>query len=189
MEHVAVTGLGIVSPIGSTTQSFWRHLLEGRRAIAPMDGDERLSGNAFWAAVGDDFLEASALPRGALRNTDRFTQYAMVATHEALAHAVHRSAERFNRSDPRQHDGRLSVRRRIADAFSRSAAQRYPETHGAGHSKHGERAHRDALGSARAAARDQHGLRVVARRDRACRRNDRARRDRGGYRRRKPRRC
>lgn len=88
MEHVAVTGLGIVSPIGSTTQSFWRHLLEGRRAIAPIDGDERLSGNAFWAAVGDDFLEASALPRGALRNTDRFTQYAMVATHEAFEQAA-----------------------------------------------------------------------------------------------------
>jgi 3-oxoacyl-[acyl-carrier-protein] synthase II len=87
MEHVAVTGMGVVSPIGSTTQSFWRHLLEGRRAIAPMPDGARLSGNALWAAVCDDFLDGSSLPRSALRNTDRFTQYAMVATAEALGQA------------------------------------------------------------------------------------------------------
>jgi 3-oxoacyl-[acyl-carrier-protein] synthase II len=84
MEHVAVTGVGVVSPIGNTTVSFWRGLLEGKRAIAPMNGAARLSGNMLWAAVDDDFLDGSSLPRTALRNTDRFTQYAMVATQEAL---------------------------------------------------------------------------------------------------------
>ncbi|HEY6450548.1 MAG TPA: beta-ketoacyl-[acyl-carrier-protein] synthase family protein [Candidatus Cybelea sp.] len=87
MEHVAVTGVGIVSPIGSTTESFWQHLLEGKRAIAPMPEGSGLSGNTLWAAVGDDFLEQSSLPHSALRNTDRFTQYAMVATQEALTGA------------------------------------------------------------------------------------------------------
>ncbi len=87
MEHVAVTGMGIVSPIGSTTESFWQRLLEGRRAIAPMQGATRLSGNMLWAAVPDDFLERTPLPPSALRNTDRFTQYAMVATQEALDRA------------------------------------------------------------------------------------------------------
>lgn len=87
MEHVAVTGLGIVSPVGSTTASFWRRLLEGRRSIAPMPDGARLSGNRFWAAVDDDFLESSSLPRTALRNTDRFTQFAMVAAQEALEQA------------------------------------------------------------------------------------------------------
>lgn len=87
MEQVAVTGVGVVSPIGSTAESFWRHLLDGKRAIAPMPDGARLSGNGFWAAVADDFLDHSRLPRSALRNTDRFTQYAMVATQEALAAA------------------------------------------------------------------------------------------------------
>jgi 3-oxoacyl-[acyl-carrier-protein] synthase II len=87
MEHVAVTGVGVVSPIGSTVQTFWRHLLEGKRAIAPMPDGERLSGNRLWAAVDDYFLDGCALPRSALRNTDRFTQYAMVATNEALENA------------------------------------------------------------------------------------------------------
>ncbi|MBV9718594.1 MAG: beta-ketoacyl-[acyl-carrier-protein] synthase family protein [Candidatus Eremiobacteraeota bacterium] len=84
MEQVAVTGLGIVSPLGNTTELFWRNLLDGKRAIAPMAADARVSGNTFWAAVGDDFLDESLLPRAALRNTDRFTQYAMAATAEAL---------------------------------------------------------------------------------------------------------
>jgi 3-oxoacyl-[acyl-carrier-protein] synthase II len=88
MEHVAVTGVGIVSPIGSTSETFWRRLLEGRRAIAPMATGENLTGNTLWAAVGDDFLAATSLPHGALRNTDRFTQYAMIATNEALVHAA-----------------------------------------------------------------------------------------------------
>ncbi len=84
MEHVAVTGMGIVSPIGSTTESFWRHLLEGRRAIGPIPHAAALSGNGLWAAVPDSFLSASSLPAGAFRSTDRFTQYALVATAEAL---------------------------------------------------------------------------------------------------------
>jgi 3-oxoacyl-[acyl-carrier-protein] synthase II len=84
MEHVAVTGVGIVSPIGSGTKPFWKHLLEGRRAIAPMPDRSKVSGNGLWAAVADDFLAGSSLPRAALRNTDRFTQYAMVAAHEAI---------------------------------------------------------------------------------------------------------
>jgi 3-oxoacyl-[acyl-carrier-protein] synthase II len=87
MEQVAVTGLGVVSPVGSTAASFWRRLLEGKRAIAPMRDGARLSGNRFWAAVDDGFLGSSSLPGSALRNTDRFTQFAMVAAQEALEQA------------------------------------------------------------------------------------------------------
>ena len=61
---------------------------------------------------------------------------------------------------------------------------RHAEAHGARHTQYGERLDRDALGSARTAARDQHRVRVVARRDRAGLGNDRARRDRRGDRRR-----
>jgi 3-oxoacyl-(acyl-carrier-protein) synthase len=87
MEHVAVTGAGVVTPIGSTIESFWKNLLDGKRAIAPMPERSRVSGNALWAAVPDDFLEHASLPPNVIRNTDRFTQYAMVATGEALRHA------------------------------------------------------------------------------------------------------
>lgn len=88
VEHVAVTGMGIVSPIGATLVRFWQGLIEGRRAIAPIpDAPIKLTGNGLWAAVREDFLEESPLDPGALRNTDRFTQYAVAATAQALAHA------------------------------------------------------------------------------------------------------
>src|SRR5579863_3224773 len=87
VEHVAVSGVGVVSPIGCTVESFWRNLIDGKRAIAPGPVGARVSGNALWAAVSDDFLEHVALPPATLRNTDRFTQYAMAATAEALRHA------------------------------------------------------------------------------------------------------
>lgn len=89
MEHVAVTGMGVVSPIGTGSEPFWQHLLSGSRAIAPMRAAmPKLSGNRFWAAVADDFLEEGSLDATALRNTDRFTQYAMVAAAEAFAQAA-----------------------------------------------------------------------------------------------------
>lgn len=87
MEHVAVTGMGIVTPIGSTTKTFWRRLIEGRRAIAPIESELRLSGNRLWAAVPKDFsLDGTVTPTVA-RNTDRFTQFALAATQEALRQA------------------------------------------------------------------------------------------------------
>ena len=81
-----------------------------------------LTGNAFWAAVGDDFLVGSSFPHSALRNTDRFTQYAMIATERALRAARLDPPSRRHRRHHRQHDGRLSARRRISQsAFSRKA--------------------------------------------------------------------
>lgn len=88
MEHVAVTGMGIVSPIGATTGPFWQGLLDGQRAIAPMAASPlNLTGNGLWAAVGDEFLDATQIDASAFRNTDRFTQYALAAAAQALDQA------------------------------------------------------------------------------------------------------
>lgn len=88
VEHVAVTGMGIVSPIGATVQSFWEGLIGGRRAIAPMsDSPVPLTGNGLWAAVTGDFLADAPVDTALLRNTDRFTQYAVAATAQAVAQA------------------------------------------------------------------------------------------------------
>ncbi len=87
MEHVAVTGMGVVTPIGSTTGIFWQSLLQGKRAIAPIEGAGRLSGNRLWAAVPKEFSLNGELTPTVARNTDRFTQYALAATQEAIDQA------------------------------------------------------------------------------------------------------
>jgi len=87
MRNVAVTGMGVVAPIGHTIETFWNALIDGTSAVAPIPDGASLTGNRLWAAVSDTFFEAAGLPSAALRNTDRFTQYALVAAHEAVTQA------------------------------------------------------------------------------------------------------
>jgi 3-oxoacyl-[acyl-carrier-protein] synthase II len=87
MEHVVVTGMGIVSPIGGTVDAFWASLLNGRSAIARIPGVSGLSGNMLWASVPDSALDTNLLPAGAQRGSDRFAIYAMLATQQALRQA------------------------------------------------------------------------------------------------------
>jgi 3-oxoacyl-[acyl-carrier-protein] synthase-1/3-oxoacyl-[acyl-carrier-protein] synthase II len=35
-KRVAITGLGIVSPLGNDVESTWAHLIEGKSGIAPI---------------------------------------------------------------------------------------------------------------------------------------------------------
>ena len=35
MNRVVITGIGVVSPVGSTLEDFWSALVEGRSAIGP----------------------------------------------------------------------------------------------------------------------------------------------------------
>lgn len=87
MEHVAITGMGVVSPVGGSVDVFWKNLCDGRCAIARIPGSDELSGSKLWAATPDDAMDQALLPAAALRNTDRFTRYAMYATAQALRHA------------------------------------------------------------------------------------------------------
>jgi 3-oxoacyl-[acyl-carrier-protein] synthase II len=85
MNQVAVTGMGVVSPIGSGVPAFWDALLAGRHAFRTIANADGLGGNKLWAAVPDGFAAAPGITATMLRNADRFTAYAMVATVEALA--------------------------------------------------------------------------------------------------------
>jgi 3-oxoacyl-[acyl-carrier-protein] synthase II len=88
MKHrVAVTGCGVITPVGNELSSFWRSLTEGRGGIAritrfdPEPYDTRIAGEV------KDFDATRFIDRKVLRHTDRFVQYAWVASQEAYAHA------------------------------------------------------------------------------------------------------
>jgi 3-oxoacyl-[acyl-carrier-protein] synthase II len=87
MEQVAVTGIGVVSPIGSGAEPFWDALISGRQRFTPIPRSEALGGNRLWAAVPDASLLPPGMPAEFLRNTDRFAQYAVVAAAQAFAMA------------------------------------------------------------------------------------------------------
>lgn len=94
VQHVAVTGMGIVSALGSNVDTFWRNLVAGRSAIARADPALQLSGNGLWAAVTDEMLPHGMVRPGALRNTARFTKYALLATEQALRAAALKPPDR-----------------------------------------------------------------------------------------------
>lgn len=85
MEHVSVTGAGIVCPIGSGAHAYWDAILGGRHGFTAIPGGEHLPGSRMWAAVPDSLLDALDLPAEWLRNADRFTQYAVAAAAQALS--------------------------------------------------------------------------------------------------------
>ncbi|MGH8259572.1 MAG: beta-ketoacyl-[acyl-carrier-protein] synthase family protein [Steroidobacteraceae bacterium] len=87
MEHVAVTGAGIVCPIGSGPSAYWNAVLSGQHGFTTIPASDALPGSRLWAAVPDSFLEGLELPAEWLRNADRFTQYAVAAAAQALAMA------------------------------------------------------------------------------------------------------
>ncbi len=89
-RRVAVTGIGMVSPVGTTAAECWNACLAGRAAVAPIpDQWRRWSGyqSTVWAPLpAVDFAAAGIGPLEAMR-LDRAVTLALVAAGEALADA------------------------------------------------------------------------------------------------------
>jgi nodulation protein E len=87
MNRVVVTGIGIVSPIGSTREKFWSGLVEARSAIGPITNipTERLTIRI--AAQVRDFDPAQHFDPKRVNLLDRFSQFAVVAARAAVRDA------------------------------------------------------------------------------------------------------
>ncbi|MFI2209346.1 beta-ketoacyl synthase N-terminal-like domain-containing protein [Streptomyces sp. NPDC020141] len=84
-RRAVVTGISAMAPGGRGAEAFWRNVLEGRGALGPVthfDADEfpvRVVGEVF-----DDEVLPGVDPRLAVQ-TDRWSQFALLAAEEALA--------------------------------------------------------------------------------------------------------
>ena len=87
MNRVVVTGIGVVSPIGSTREKFWSGLVEARSGIGPIKNipTERLT--ARIAAQVLDFDPAQHFDPKRENLLDRFSQFAVVAARAAVQDA------------------------------------------------------------------------------------------------------
>ncbi|SPE20030.1 Nodulation protein E [Burkholderiales bacterium] len=83
---VCVTGLGVVSPIGNGTPAFLAGLQSGRSGIRALHTafSDRLAHNAFGVV---DLPAETSVPRSRLAGIDRFSAFALIAAHEAVADA------------------------------------------------------------------------------------------------------
>ena len=83
-RRVVVTGLGVISPVGSTIASFWESLLAGKSGVRIIEGFDVSAYPTKIAAQVRDFNPGDFLSRKEARRMDRFVQFACAATKLAL---------------------------------------------------------------------------------------------------------
>jgi 3-oxoacyl-[acyl-carrier-protein] synthase II len=83
--RVVITGLGCISPIGNNVKETWDALLAGKSGMAPITHFDASAHKTKFAAEVKGFDPAALFGARDARKMDRFTQFATVATLEALA--------------------------------------------------------------------------------------------------------
>ncbi len=91
MEHngtrVFVTGLGVVSPIGNDTETFWSNLIAGKSGAGPITRFDASAYETRFACEVKDFALDGVIDRKDAKRMDRFTQFAVYASNEAMKSA------------------------------------------------------------------------------------------------------
>lgn len=96
MNRVVVTGLGALTPVGNSVKDFWNSVKEGRSGAARIKKFDPSDFRTHFAAELKGFNPKDHLDRNEIKRTDPFTQYALVATEEA----VKDSGLEFDKMDP-----------------------------------------------------------------------------------------
>ena len=98
-RRVAVTGLGIVCPLGAKLEEVWASLLAGRSAITPRTFTNAATGTTITIpAAGVPELALDPLSKVELGMTDKFGQLALMAARKAISDArINLSAENCER--------------------------------------------------------------------------------------------
>ena len=84
LKRVVVTGLGALTPIGNNVGDFWKGLASGKSGGAPVTYFDTSKFKTKFACELKNFDISNFLDRKEQRRMDRFTQYAMVSTEEAI---------------------------------------------------------------------------------------------------------
>ena len=84
-RRVVITGIGAVSPLGLTADDTWAAMLEGRSGIAAITTFDTSNYSVRIAGEVKGFDAEAIFGRRRSRHLDRFTQFALVATREAVA--------------------------------------------------------------------------------------------------------
>jgi 3-oxoacyl-[acyl-carrier-protein] synthase II len=87
LKRVVVTGLGALTPIGNTIEEYWNGLINGVSGAAPITYFDASKFKTQFACELKGFNAEDYLDRKEARKMDRYTQYAMVASDEAVLDA------------------------------------------------------------------------------------------------------
>ncbi len=87
MRRIAVTGMGVVTPVGVGCDAMWDSLSAGRSGIGPITSFDAAEYLCRFAGVIDDFDASAVMDSKELRRSSRFQHFAMVAAEEAMRDA------------------------------------------------------------------------------------------------------
>jgi 3-oxoacyl-[acyl-carrier-protein] synthase II len=87
LKRVVVTGLGALTPIGNTKDDYWKNLLKGKSGCAPITYFDTEHFKTKFACELKNYDVSDFFDRKEARKTDKFAQYAMVASTEAISDA------------------------------------------------------------------------------------------------------
>lgn len=83
-NRVVVTGLGAISPLGLDVASTWESVVAGKSGVGPITRFDASQHETKFAAEVKGFDPEAALGRKDARRMDRFVQFAVVTTEQAL---------------------------------------------------------------------------------------------------------
>jgi 3-oxoacyl-[acyl-carrier-protein] synthase II len=87
LKRVVVTGLGALTPIGNNIEEYWNALVNGVSGAAPITHFDAAKFKTRFACELKNFNVTDFMNKKDARKMDKFTQYAMVASDEAIADA------------------------------------------------------------------------------------------------------
>jgi 3-oxoacyl-[acyl-carrier-protein] synthase II len=88
LRRVVVTGLGALTPIGNNVQEYWNALISGVSGSAPITYFDPTKFKTKFACELKNFNVEDFLDRKEARKMDRYAQYAMVSSEEAINDAA-----------------------------------------------------------------------------------------------------
>lgn len=87
LKRVVVTGLGALTPIGNNIDDYWNALVAGKSGCAPVTYFNTEHFKTKFACELKNYNVSDFFDRKEARKTDKFAQYAMVASDEAIIDA------------------------------------------------------------------------------------------------------
>ncbi len=87
LRRVVVTGMGAITPIGNTLEEYWQGLISGRNGIAPITLFDPSRHDCRIAGEVKDFDPHAYMDRKEAKRMDRFAQFAVAGSKQAIADA------------------------------------------------------------------------------------------------------
>src|SRR2546421_3931230 len=86
-RRVVVTGLGMITPLGSTVEKTWDGIVKGRSGIGPISRFDATGLETTIAGEVRDFDPLDYMDRKEIRRSDRFVHFAVASAGQALQSA------------------------------------------------------------------------------------------------------